>query len=246
MCSRPSYEDQSTKHGKAAHCRSDCPFLLKCHVIQSQSWHFHCDPNDAFGKARSEAAHRVMRTSFDPQSVLETFPVSQILVPDLYTRLPCCSHPDDDSLSQRDTCDRSMSKGSDGHQSLFSYLVVLVSVARRCRSPWNLACSESSSQISGFLTWCHRAQHISLLICAENDLDETSGGGTGRLWWTAVVHVHCGVDEQLVSKDTRRKRKLLKRCCSCVRVFVFLRLSFLLCFSSLCCSLNFYVVFFFS
>ena len=136
------------KHGKAAHCRSDCPFLLKCHAIQSQSWHFHCDPNDAFGKARSEAAHRVMRTSFDPQSVLETFPVPQILVPQLYTRLPCCTHPDDESLSQRDTCDRSMSKGSDGRQRLFSYPCGLVSFVRQCRSLWNLAGSESSSLIS--------------------------------------------------------------------------------------------------
>ena len=44
------YEDQITKHGKAAHCRSDDPFLLKSHVIQSQSWHSHCDPNDALEK----------------------------------------------------------------------------------------------------------------------------------------------------------------------------------------------------
>ena len=46
----------------------------------------------------------------------------------------------------------------------------------------------------------------------ENNFDVTSGGGTVRLWWTAVVHMDCGVDEQLVSKDTRQKRKLLKRC----------------------------------
>ena len=117
-----------------------------------------------------------MRTSFEPQSVLYTFPVSQILVPQLYTRLPCCTHPDDDALFQRDTCDRSMCKGSDGRQRLFSYLCVLVSFVRQCRSLWNLACSESSSRISGFLTWCHRAQHISLLTCAENDLDDD-------FWW---------------------------------------------------------------
>ena len=46
---------------------------------------------------------------------------------------------------------------------------------------------------------------------AAYDNDVTSGGGTGRQWWTAVVHVYCGVDEQLVSKDTRQKRKILKR-----------------------------------
>ena len=39
-----------TKHGKAAHCRNDCPFLLKSHVIQSLSWCSHCDPNDALEK----------------------------------------------------------------------------------------------------------------------------------------------------------------------------------------------------
>ena len=148
-----------------------------------------------------------MTTSFDPQSVLETFPVSQILVPELYTRLPCCSHPDHGALCHRDTCDRSMSKGSDGHQSLFSYLVVLVSVARRCGGVWKIACSESSSQISGFLTWCHRAQHTSLSTCAENNFDVTSCGGTVRLWWTAVVHVHCGVDEQLVPKGYETKEE---------------------------------------
>ena len=39
-----------TKHGKAAHCRNDCPFLLTSHVIQSLSWCSHCDPNDASEK----------------------------------------------------------------------------------------------------------------------------------------------------------------------------------------------------
>ena len=39
-----------TKHGKAAHYRNDCPFLLKDHVIQSLSWCSHCDPNDALEK----------------------------------------------------------------------------------------------------------------------------------------------------------------------------------------------------
>ena len=82
------------------------------------------------GKARLEAAHWVMRTSFERQSLLCQFPVSQIPVPQLYTRLPCCNHPDHDAPFQRDTCDRSMCKGSDRHQCLFSYPVVLVSVAR--------------------------------------------------------------------------------------------------------------------
>ena len=139
------------------------------------------------------------------------FRVSQIFVPQLYTRLHCCTHPDHDAPCQRDTCDRFACKGSDTHQRLFSYLVVLVSGARQRGIVWNFACSESSSLISGFLTWCHRAQHISMPTSAANDFDVTSGGGTGRLWWTPVLHVYCGVDEQVVSKDTRQRRAILKR-----------------------------------
>ena len=45
---------------------------------------------------------------------------------------------------------------------------------------------------------------------AVHDFDVTSGGGTGGLWWTAVVYVYCGVDEQLVFRDTGQKRKILK------------------------------------
>ena len=41
------------------------------------------------------------------------------------------------------------------------------------------------------------------------DFDVTSGVGTGGLWWTADVY--CGVDEQLVSRDTGQKRTILKR-----------------------------------
>ena len=39
----------------------------------------------------------------------------------------------------------------------------------------------------------------------------SGGGGSGRSWLRAVVHVCCGVDEQVVSKDTRQMRKILKR-----------------------------------
>ena len=38
-----------------------------------------------------------MRTSFEPQSVLYQFPVSQIPVLQLYNRRPCCTHPDHDA-----------------------------------------------------------------------------------------------------------------------------------------------------
>ena len=38
------------KHGKAAHCKNDCPFLLKSSVVQSLGWRSYCDPNDALEK----------------------------------------------------------------------------------------------------------------------------------------------------------------------------------------------------
>ena len=47
-----------TKHGKAAHCRCECPFLWEAHAIQSLSWCSHCDPNDALEKHRFEARER--------------------------------------------------------------------------------------------------------------------------------------------------------------------------------------------
>ena len=49
------------KHGKAAHCRNDCPFLLKSHVIQLV---FSLRSKRRLRQARLEAAHWVMRTSF--------------------------------------------------------------------------------------------------------------------------------------------------------------------------------------
>ena len=57
----------------------------------------------------------VMRTSCEPESVLFQFPVSQILVPQLYTRLPCCTHPAHDAPFRRDTCECFICKGSDSH-----------------------------------------------------------------------------------------------------------------------------------
>ena len=40
----------NTENGKAAHCRNDCPFLLKWCSIQSLSWCSHCDPSTALEK----------------------------------------------------------------------------------------------------------------------------------------------------------------------------------------------------
>ena len=62
-----------TKHGKAAHCRNDGPFLVKSHAIQSLIWCSHCNPNDSLGKKRLEAARCVMRTCFEPESVFVSF-----------------------------------------------------------------------------------------------------------------------------------------------------------------------------
>ena len=43
-----------TKNGKAAHCRNDCPFLLKSYSIQFLSWCSHCDPSDVLEKTHLE------------------------------------------------------------------------------------------------------------------------------------------------------------------------------------------------
>ena len=70
-----------TKNGRAAHCRNDCPFLLRSYSIQTMSWCSHCDPSDTLEKAHLEAARWVMRTSIEPQSVLHQFPVTDIPAP---------------------------------------------------------------------------------------------------------------------------------------------------------------------
>ena len=36
-----------TKNGRTAHCRNDCPFLLKSYSTQTLSWCSHCDQSDA-------------------------------------------------------------------------------------------------------------------------------------------------------------------------------------------------------
>ena len=140
-----------------------------------------------------------------------------------------------------------MCKGSDGRQRLFSYLCVLVSVARRCRSVWNLACSESSSRISGFLTWCHRAQHISLSTCRKQLRRDF-------WWWDCQTVVDSGVARALRSgravgidgyetKEETPQTLLLMH--SCFRLFASLfppLFFFLMLFSQfLCC---FLIVFF--
>ena len=122
------------------------------------------------------------------------FPVLKILVPLLYTRRHCCTHPDHDAPFQRDTCDRPRCKGPDRHQCFFSYLVVLVSVAgpRKCLEPVLEAIFPCSDPDSSRGVIVRNASHC--LTLAVYDFDVTSGGGTGLLWWTAVVRTpHCDV-----------------------------------------------------
>ena len=85
-----------TKNGRAAHCRNDCPFLLKSYSIQTLSWVFSLRSKRRFRKAHLEAARWVMRTSFEPQSVLHQFPVTDILAPQstVCTPISCCTCPD--------------------------------------------------------------------------------------------------------------------------------------------------------
>ena len=84
-----------TKNGKAAHCRDDCPFLLKSYPIQSLSWCSHCDPSDDLEKRTWRRWDT--RRSFEPQSVLYQFPVSRSpdsQSHDSFTPVPCCKYPD--------------------------------------------------------------------------------------------------------------------------------------------------------
>ena len=54
---------------------------------------------------------------------------------------------------------------------------------------------------------CHGSQHISLSTLAVYDFDVISGGGTGGSWWTVLTRVCCGVNEQLVSRDTEAQMR---------------------------------------
>ena len=53
--------------------------------------------------------------------------------------------------------------------------------------------------------------HLFFYTCTPYDFDVTSGSGTGGSWWTVLIRVYCGVNEQLVSRDTGQKKKILKR-----------------------------------
>ena len=71
-----------TKHGKAAHCRNDCScfFENSCDSVSELLVSLR-----RVRKARLEAVHWVMRTSFELERVVYQFSVSQIPVLQLYT-----------------------------------------------------------------------------------------------------------------------------------------------------------------
>ena len=121
-----------TKHGKAAHRRNDCPFFLRSHVIQSLSWCsvFSLRSKSRFGKARLEAAHWVLRTSVEPQSVLYQFPVSQIPAHSCTQDVPCCTHPARERHLNATRANVSCAR----LRQASAPPVVLVSTARQCGS----------------------------------------------------------------------------------------------------------------
>ena len=121
-----------TKHGKAAHCGNDCPFLWKSSVIQSLSWCSHCDPKDALEKRAWSRRIKflnltVVGISFQSRRFLfhrctQDFPVALTLT---------MAHQFN-AMRANVSC----AKAQTGISASFSYPVVLVSVAGQ----WN--CSE--------------------------------------------------------------------------------------------------------
>ena len=170
-------------------------------------------------KRRLEAAHWVIRTSFEPQSVSKQFPVSQIFDPQLYTRFPCCTHSDHDAPFQRDSCDRSMCKGSDGHQRLFSYLVVLVSVTRQCGivlEPCLQRVILTDIRIPHVVSSC--TTHLIAYICSRRlrryfwwwDLQTlVDSGGTRALWSGRAVGIQ-GYETKEEHPQTQTKNPLTR------------------------------------
>ena len=59
-----------TKHGKAVHCRNDCPIPFEIVFDSISELVFLLRSKQRFRKAIMEAAHWVMRTSFELQNVL--------------------------------------------------------------------------------------------------------------------------------------------------------------------------------
>ena len=141
-----------------------------------------------------------MRTSFEPQSVLYQLPVSRILVQQLYTRLPCCTHPVHDAPFQRDTCERFMCKGSDRHQRLFSFSLILLLWSRLRDSGlvWNSSLRQvilALIRIAHVVSSCetHLIAYISIRLRRDylwwDWQTVVDGGGTRVLWSDRAIGI---------------------------------------------------------
>ena len=110
----------------------------------------------------------IMRTSFEPQSVLYQFPVSQLPVLQLCTRLPCCTR-----LTM--THNFNATKSSDKHQRLILLsCCFLVLVAEP---------DSSRGVIVGNTSHCLLLQHTTTTLLLVVDWQTVvDGGGTRELW----------------------------------------------------------------
>ena len=103
------------KHGNCRALQMRLPIQFEItHDPVSELVFSRCDPKKSFGKARLEAAHRVMRTSFEPPSVFLSFPsLHRFLFHSCTQDFSVAFALTHDAPFQRVRCDRSMSKGSD-------------------------------------------------------------------------------------------------------------------------------------
>ena len=92
--------------------------------------------------------------------------------------------------------------------------------SQRCETVWQNfrffleplpAARQSSSdaiRIPHVVSSCATTSHCPHL--QHTTIDMTSGGGTVRLWWTMVVDVNCGVDEQIGVQGHETKEENLQ------------------------------------
>ena len=180
-------------------------------MIQSLSWCSHCDPNDALEK-------RAWRRRIGLREQVLNLRVFCISSQSHRFWFHCCTHDVPLALTLLMTHHFNATSANVSCARLRQASAPLLILVRRVSVPsvGTFACGKSSLlwfgfRTFGFLTWCHRAKRISLSTLAAFDFDVTSGGGTGGSWWTVSTRVYCGVNEQLVSRDTGQKRKILKR-----------------------------------
>ena len=128
-----------------------------------------------------------MRTSFEHQSVLYQFPVSQFLVPQFHS-----THDVPVALTLLMTHHVNATRANVSCARLRQASAPLLIVVRSVSVPFvgTFAWGKSSWLQLGFLTWCHREKHISLSTLAAYDFDVTSGRGTGGSWWRVMTRVY--------------------------------------------------------